>query len=405
MADSRPALRSLEDAKHQLLTSIHRTGKQDIVSLTNALDRVAAEDVVARMPVPPWDNAAMDGYALRSADLDESLTLPVSQRVAAGMQPQPLQAGTAARIFTGAPIPEGTDTVVMQENCQRNGEQVTITQKPAAGENVRRRGHDIASDALLVEKGKRLGPFELGLLASSGIDKVAVTARPQVALLMTGDELVSPGEPLAPGKIFNSNQFVIQALCQRLGVSVVSANPVPDSLEATVSALNKAAEQADVIITMGGVSAGEEDHVKEAVSQAGELLLWKLAIKPGKPFAFGRFADRLFFGLPGNPVSAVVTLLLLVRPALLKWMGSDNNNWPERWVEAGFTRRQVSDREEYLRVSLHCSPDGDVVTPFTRQSSGVLSSLAQSDGLAVIPRGATVTAGDRLRFLAFNAIF
>lgn len=405
MVDSRPALLSLEDAQRQLLATIQSARKQEVVSLANALDRIAAEDIIARIPVPPWNNAAMDGYALRHADLSQSTTLPVSQRIAAGMHPQPLQPGTVARIFTGAPMPEGADTVVMQENCQRNDAQVTVIQLPGPGENVRGRGNDIASDAMLIERGKRLGPFELGLLASSGIDRVAVIAKPRIALLMTGDELVAPGSALTPGKIFNSNQFVIQALCQRLGVSIVSAGHVADSLDATVTALQNAAEQADVIITMGGVSAGEEDHVKEAVSREGELLLWKLAIKPGKPFAFGRFADRLFFGLPGNPVSAVVTLLLLVRPALLKLMGSEQLVWPERWVEAGFSRDQVSDREEYLRVSLHASEKGDVVHPFSRQSSGVLSSLAQSDGLAVIPRGATVKAGERLRFLAFNAIF
>ena len=405
MVDSRPALLSLEDARSQLLASIQPALKQEVVPLADALDRVAAEDVEANMPVPPWDNAAMDGYAFCRADLDHSVTLAVSQRITAGMYPQPLQPGTAARIFTGAPIPEGADTVVMQENCQRHDDLVTVIQLPELGENVRRCGNDIAADALLIAKGKRLGPFELGLLASSGIDRVAVIARPRIALLMTGDELVEPGSALLPGKIFNSNQFVIQALCQRLGVSIVSANRVSDSLDATVTALKQAAERADVIITMGGVSAGEEDHVKDAVSREGELLLWKLAIKPGKPFAFGRFADRLFFGLPGNPVSAVVTLLLLVRPALLKLMGSEQTAWPERWVEAGFSSHQVSDREEYLRVSLQTSEKGEAVKPFSRQSSGVLSSLAASDGLAVIPSGTTVETGDRLRFLAFNAIF
>lgn len=405
MVDSRPTLLSLEDARSQLLASIQPALKQEVVPLADALDRVAAEDVAANMPVPPWDNAAMDGYAFCRADLDQSVTLSVSQRITAGMHPNPLQPGTAARIFTGAPVPDGADTVVMQENCQRQDERVTVIQLPEIGENVRRRGNDIAAGALLITKGKRLGPFELGLLASSGIDRVAVIAMPRIALLMTGDELVKPGSVLPPGKIFNSNQFVIQALCQRLGVSIISANHVTDSLDATVTALKQAAERADVIITMGGVSAGEEDHVKDAVSREGELLLWKLAIKPGKPFAFGRFADRLFFGLPGNPVSAVVTLLLLVRPALLRLMGSERTVWPERWVEAGFSSNHASDREEYLRVSLQASEKGEVVKPFSRQSSGVLSSLAESDGLAVIPSGTTVEAGDRLRFLAFNAIF
>ena len=241
MVDSRPALLSLEDARSQLLASIQPALKQEVVPLADALDRVAAEDVEANMPVPPWDNAAMDGYAFCRADLDHSVTLAVSQRITAGMYPQPLQPGTAARIFTGAPIPEGADTVVMQENCQRHDDLVTVIQLPELGENVRRCGNDIAADALLIAKGKRLGPFELGLLASSGIDRVAVIARPRIALLMTGDELVEPGSALLPGKIFNSNQFVIQALCQRLGVSIVSANRVSDSLDATVTALKQAA--------------------------------------------------------------------------------------------------------------------------------------------------------------------
>ncbi|GFZ78337.1 molybdopterin molybdenumtransferase MoeA [Pseudohongiella nitratireducens] len=402
---SRAALLSLEQARRQLLASIAPLTDTEMVSLASALDRVAAADIAASIPVPPWDNAAMDGYALRRADLEQTPTLPVSQRVAAGMQPDPLQPGTAARIFTGAPVPDHADTVVMQENCEQQNGQVTVVQLPERGENIRRQGSDISAGSKLIEKGQRLGPFQLGLLASTGIDQVPVVAKPKVALLMTGDELVEPGLTLTPGKIFNSNQYVIQALCQRMGIDVVASDHVVDSLDATVSALSQAAEKANVIITMGGVSAGEEDHVKDAVSREGELLLWKLAIKPGKPFAFGRFADSHFFGLPGNPVSAVVTLLLLVRPALLKLMGAAETDWPERWVEAGFSRDQVSDREEYLRVSLKSTPEGDVVQPFSRQSSGVLSSLGQSDGLAVIPKGNKVKKGDRLRFLAFNAIF
>lgn len=405
MSDPRPALISLEDARSQLLASIERMQQAEVVSLANALDRVAAEDIVASTPVPPWDNAAMDGYALRRADLDQSAILNVSQRIAAGMNPKPLEPGTSARIFTGAPVPEGADTVVMQENCERHGEQVTILQLPEVGENVRQCGNDIAPESVLVKQGQILGPFQLGLLASSGVDKIEVVARPKVALLMTGDELVEPGRTLSPGKIFNSNQFVIQALCQRIGVDIVATQRVEDTLEATVAALQQASAVADVIITMGGVSAGEEDHVKDAVSLDGELLLWKLAIKPGKPFAFGRFADRLFFGLPGNPVSAVVTLLLLVRPALLSLMGAEATDWPVRWVDAAFSKDQISDREEFLRVSLQSSPEGDSLQPFSRQSSGVLSSLGQSDGLAVIPKGEKVKPGDRLRFLAFNAIF
>lgn len=405
MPTPRPALLSLEQARSQLLASIEAASDNEIVPLDSALDRVAAADIVANMPVPPWDNAAMDGYALCRADLEQTATLPVSQRIAAGMQPVPLQPGTAARIFTGAPIPEHADTVVMQENCEAQDGRVTVLQLPDAGENIRRKGNDIGSGSKLIEKGQRLGPFQLGLLASSGVARVPVIARPKVALLMTGDELVEPGSALAPGKIFNSNRSVIQALCQHLGVDVVTSAHVSDSLDATVSALTKAAQQADVIITMGGVSAGEEDHVKDAVSRDGELLLWKLAIKPGKPFAFGRFAGSHFFGLPGNPVSAVVTLLLLVRPALLQLMGATQTEWPERWVSAGFVREQTSDREEYLRVTLESCIDGETAHPFSRQSSGVLSSLGQSDGLAVIPKGTRVAQGDRLRFLVFNAIF
>jgi len=374
------------------------------VAVEQADGRVLLESAVASLDVPPWDNSAMDGYAVQTRYAQHDAVLAISQRIPAGETPVPLSSGSAARIFTGAPTPQGADAVIMQENCELLGDgRIRILQPAQPGENIRRRGNDIPQDSLLLSAGHRLNPLDLGLLATTGISDIVVGRQPVVALLSTGDELASPGEPLLPGQIYNSNSVVIRALLKRLGLTVVDLGNVADRREATVEALMQAGEQADCIISTGGVSAGEEDHVRAAVQERGQLDIWKLALKPGKPFAYGRMKEALFFGLPGNPVSAVVGFILLVRPALLAMMGCSGIELPWQTGHAGF-EVTTGDREEYLRIRLMPGEAREVIA-LRNQGSGVTSSLSRADGLAVIAPHTTVKPGDMLRFIAFNDIF
>lgn len=436
MADVRVARRGLlpvQQAIDTIVADARRRVVAEQVDVAQADSRILLADIRASTDVPPWDNSAMDGYAVQAQDAGEGVVLKVSQRVPAGLAPEPLQPGTAARIFTGAPLPEGADAVVMQENCERLPEQssdshaslnaapnatpaatppalgsVRILQAVRVGENVRRRGNDISRDTLLLPAGHRLAPLDLGVLAATGISHVTAGRRPVVAVFSTGDELVTPGTPLRSGQIFNSNAPVMKALLQRMGLQVLELGNVADRRDATVQALKAAATQADCIISTGGVSAGEEDHVRAAVQEHGELAIWKLALKPGKPFAYGRMDTAMFFGLPGNPVSAVVSFVLLVRPALLAMMGAANVTPAWQWCEAGFERPLSGEREEYLRVCVEAaSPTRPTprITPLANQSSGAGSSLSRADGLAVIAPHTAVGQGDLLRFLAFDDIF
>lgn len=346
----------------------------------------------------------MDGYALCLSDLAPGRDLPISQRIAAGQAATPLQAGSCARIFTGAPVPPGADAVVMQENCRVEDGRVHVLQLPDTGENIRRAGDDVAADHQVLDAGHRLRPADIGLLAACGHSHVPVRKRLRVALLVTGDELKPPGSELASGQIYNSNQYSLAALIHSLGMECLDGDVVPDDRLSTEQALERAAGQADCIVTSGGVSAGEEDHMRAAIESRGELRLWKLALKPGKPFAYGRLSDRPLFALPGNPVSAFVTFLLLVRPCLLRMSGVADclPHWMR--LPAGFSRSVSGQREEYLRVQLQHGDEGTVLQPFSSQSSGVLSSLSLSDGLAVIPPHTAVRPGDQLRFAAFSDI-
>lgn len=397
-------LMPLQQAVDIILADAESRRGVERVNLARADGRVLAEDVCAPMDVPPWDNSAMDGYAVQAEEALEGAILDVSQRIPAGTEPEALQPATAARIFTGAPVPAGANAVIMQENCELLPDgrvRILATVKPGA--NIRRRGDDIAEGALLVSAGQRLTPLDLGLLAATGVSQLLTGKPPVVAILSTGDELVEPGEALRPGQIYSSNAIVIQALLRRMGLQVINCGTVADRPDATANALAEAARQADCIITTGGVSAGEEDHVRAAVQEQGRLDIWKLALKPGKPFAYGRVNEALFFGLPGNPVSAVVSFLLLVRPALLCCMGVSQSGLPWRLREADFATT-ASEREEYLRVRL-VSGDDQKIVPFRNQSSGVSSSLSFADGLAVIPPHTAIRRGDMLRFVAFDDIF
>ncbi|RYX97502.1 MAG: molybdopterin molybdenumtransferase MoeA [Comamonadaceae bacterium] len=403
-------LMPLDTALAQLLSYALPLDSPDIVSTFEADARVLADDVVSQLDVPAHDNSAMDGYAVRSADVVAAgTTLRVSQRIAAGSVGQPLEPGTAARIFTGAPVPAGADAIVMQEDCEAlpaDGQpQVRVNAVPPAGQHVRLRGEDIASGAVVLRHGARLTPAELGLAASMGFDTLKVSRPVRVALFSTGDELVMPGQvapaDLKPGAIYNSNRFVLRALLLRMGCTVTDLGIVPDQLEATVAALKGASEQHDLVLTSGGVSVGEEDHVKPAVQSLGELNLWQMAIKPGKPFAYGKVAGAHFIGLPGNPVSSFVTFLLLVRPFLLKLQGATELAPSPIPMTANFTVPKADKRREFLRVRRDAEGG---LSLFTNQSSGVLTSAVWGDGLVDKPAGHTIAQGDTVNFIPFSAL-
>lgn len=403
-ADGVSGLMPVQEALDIILADAQRRVTPERVDLARADGRVVLEDVPAPMDVPPWDNSAMDGYAVQTRAAPQGAILEVSQRIPAGVEPEALQAVTAARIFTGAPLPVGADAVIMQENCEVLADgRIRIRHAAEPGANIRRRGDDIIQGEPLASAGQRLTPLDLGLLAATGVSELLVCKTPVVALLSTGDELAQPGQALRPGQIFSSNAIVLQALLRRMGLHVVDLGTVADRRDETARVLIDAAQQADCIITTGGVSAGEEDHVRSVVQEHGRLDIWKLALKPGKPFAYGRVDDAVFFGLPGNPVSAFVSFALLVRPALLRLMGITETGLPWQLRAAGFDMT-TAEREEYLRV---CVMPGDErrVVPFRNQGSGVSSSLSRADGLAVIAPRTTVQQGDMLRFVAFDDIF
>jgi molybdopterin molybdotransferase len=405
--EPKPAgLRSVEEALSLLLSHARPVADVQTVPLETALGRVLAAPVASAIDVPPWDNSAMDGYALRAADLTgEAPRLPVSQRIAAGDAGRPLAPGTAARIFTGAPIPAGADTVVMQEVCTADGDRVIVNQPPKPGANVRRTGEDIRAGSEVLGAGTRLGPAHLGLAASVGVDAVTVRRRLKVALFCSGDELVMPGRLLGPGQIYNSNHYTAGALLRALGCEVVELGIVEDTLEATCAALERGAATADLVLASGGVSVGEEDHVKPAVERLGSLDLWKLAIRPGKPLAFGRIGDTPFIGTPGNPVSLFVTFVLLARPFILALQGRrDPLPVPVR-AAAAFDWPKPDRRREYARARLERGPDGTPsVHVHPSRSSAVLSSVAWANGLAVLPEGKVLAAGDPVDFLPFSEL-
>ncbi len=389
------ALRSVETTLHQLLADVPSWGAE-FRNLAQALGAILATDVYAQIDVPPADNSAMDGYALRIDDLVGDRPLLISQRIPAGATGGALQAGTAARIFTGASIPPGADTVIAQEDCELIGDLLQVNVTPRTGQHIRPRGQDITRGQLILAKGHRLVAADLGLLASLGIASVQVARRIRVALMSTGDELREPGQALADGQIYNSNRPMLAALIESLGAEVIDIGIVADTPEATRDALKRGAASAEVVISSGGVSVGEEDHVKGEVEALGSLNLWKLAIKPGKPLAYGRVLEVPFFGLPGNPVSGFVTFCLLVRPYLLKMQGATKLLPPQWPARAQFEWPRAGTRQEYLRARVVPGDGGMEVEIHPQQSSGALSSVSWCNALAIIPIGKTLRRGDRV---------
>ena len=413
---SRAPLTPLEDALAAVLAQAQPLPGAAFVDLLQADGRVLAADCIAPLQVPPLDNSAMDGYAVRSAEVAQAGTaLPVSQRIPAGQVGTALQVGTVARIFTGAPLPPGADAIVMQEDCTvLDDGRVRFDAVPQPGQFVRRAGQDIALGSTALQAGLRLTPAALGLAASLGLAQLPVARRPRVALFSTGDELALPGsiapQDLPPGHIFNSNRYVLASLLQRWGCEVVDGGILPDDRAATHAALAQAAKDCDLLVTSAGVSVGEEDHVRPVVEQLGALSLWKIAMKPGKPFAFGHVrrsggdpaAGRAhFIGLPGNPVSSLITALVLLRPFVLALQGASVVQPPAHWLTADFEITQRDSRREFLRARRNAAGQLEL---FANQNSGVLTSTVWAEGLVDNPAQTLIARGDRVRFLPFSEL-
>ena len=393
-----------EQALEKLLAAAQPVEEVRHVPLLAAAGRVLAVVQQSGVSVPPLDNSAMDGYAVRTADVTTAgICLPISQRIPAGTVGVPLQPGSVARIFTGAPIPAGADAVVMQERCEHGEGGVVINHMPKFGENIRRAGEDITAGADILPAGVKLRPQEIALAASAGLPELPVYRRVRVGMFFTGDELVQPGEPLSPGAIYNSNRYALRTLLEGMGCEVRDLGAVEDRLDATCDALRRAAADNDLVITSGGVSVGEEDHVKPAVEAEGELDMWKIAIKPGKPLAFGKIRKEgghaWFIGLPGNPVAAFVTCLMMVRPFVMRLQGIAqitprilNLPCASAW------NKPDGARLEFLRGRIN---EAGAIELYRNQGSAVATSLCWSDGLILNPPGNCIAAGDTVRFVSF----
>jgi molybdopterin molybdotransferase len=399
-----------EQALERLLSAARPVEEIRCLPLTAVLGRVLAVPQRSTVSSPPLDNSAMDGYAVRTSDVPAAGTcLPVSQRIPAGSVGTPLQPGSAARIFTGAPVPAGADAVIMQERCEHGPGGVVINHVPRPGENIRRAGEDILAGAEILPAGIRLRPQDIALAASAGLPELPVFRRLRVGVFFTGDELVQPGEPLPPGAIYNSNRYGLRALLDGLGCEVRDLGAVADDLDATREALRRAAADNDLIVTSGGVSVGEEDHVKPAVEAEGKLDLWKIAIKPGKPLAFGEVrrvggesgGKSWFIGLPGNPVSALVTFLMVVRPFVLRLQGVARVTPSALTLAAGFDWLRPDVRREFLRARLDEAGNVDL---FPDQGAGVQSSLVWANGIIDNPPGQVIRRGDPVRFIPFSEL-
>jgi molybdopterin molybdotransferase len=393
---------TVEQALAQVLAGADVLTDVETVPTLQACGRVLATPVVSAMDVPPMDNSQMDGYAVRTLDVPATpTTLRVSQRIAAGHVGGALEPGTAARIFTGAPVPAGADAIVMQEACVAQGDRVTLNERPERGAWIRRAGVDVEAGQTVLAGGTRLRPQDLGLAASVGVGELTVYRRLRVAVFFTGDELVMPGEPLPPGRIYNSNRFVLRGLLEKLGCEVLDLGIVPDDRQRTREAFASASVGADLIVTSGGVSVGEEDHVKPAVEAEGRLEMWQIAMKPGKPLAFGHVRTVPFLGLPGNPVSSFVTFLLFARPFILRRQGVLAVEPRALALPADFELAKGDKRREFLRARLN---ERGALELFPNQNSAVLNSAVWADGLIDNPPGQSIRPGDVVRFLPYSEL-
>ena len=393
-------LLSVDEALEQMLAGATPVSGVEEISTIEATHRVLARAQRSTMDVPPMDNSAMDGFAVRIADVHSPLK--ITQRIMAGSVGKPLEPGTAARIFTGAPIPPGADAIAMQEHCAVTGDQVVIQKKPKPAQWIRYVGSDIRKGAEILPAGKRLLPQDTGLAASVGIRTLPVFRKVKLGLFFTGDELVMPGEPLAPGRIYNSNRFTLRGLAEVFGCELKDYGIVPDTLAATREVLRRAAAECDVVVTSGGVSVGDADYVKPAVEAEGSLLMWRIAMKPGRPLAFGKVGEAFFVGLPGNPVSSFVTFLVFVRPFLLRTQGMTEVAPRAIAARADFDWPQPDSRREFLRVKWNAQGGLEI---YPTQDSAVLTSTAWADGLLDNPAGHAIRKGDSVRFLPYSELY
>ena len=403
------SLMSADDALSFLIDSASVTAMTEAVSLDDSLGRILASDIHSTINVPGFDNSAMDGYTIALNDnqvAQENLSFDVVDRIAAGSTGNDLKIGNAARIFTGAPIPNGANTVVMQEECTLSEDKSQITVKRAINlnENIRPTGNDILKDNVILSSGRQIKPQDISLAASVGVGELVVFKKIKVVVFFTGDELVEPGNPLTPGKIYNSNRYALVALLKQVGCDVINLGNIEDKLDATCEALEALESQCDLIMTTGGVSVGEEDHVKPAVEKLGELNLWKIRMKPGKPLAYGKVKQTPFIGLPGNPVSSFVTFCIFSLPFIKKMQGNSNYESKILKVKTNFDCKRAKPRREYARVRIDHSTETPLANLFPKQGSDVMSSVVWADGIIEIPENTTFETGTILNYYSMSEL-
>ncbi len=393
-----------QEALKQLLAQVNQQTNTEKPGVDTAFNRILAEDITSTINVPPATNSAMDGYVFNNKDLNPKgdTRLPISQRICAGEMGSPLLAGTCARIFTGAPIPDNSDTVIMQEWVSIENDHIIFNRQLAAGTNCRRAGEDIEQGQVILTKGTKIRAQELGLIASIGLKTVTVFAKTTVGLFLTGDELVEPGQALKAGQIYDSNSYTLQGLLHSMDCNIIHLGIIGDTLEATKQALNTAADKADIVITTGGVSVGEEDHVRIALEAIGNTTLWRLNIKPGKPLVYGTINNTAFIGLPGNPVSAFVTFCLFVCPHLKKMQNKHQFLPTSFQVKAAFNWPKPDKRREFLRARLSQNEHGMAqVGIYKHQGSGVLMSTSWATGVIEVPENTAIQQGDMVNYIPY----
>lgn len=403
------SMMSADSALEFLIVSALAPVKTEVVGLDDALGRILANDIHSSINVPGFDNSAMDGYTIALSDEQlnkENLSFTIVDRIPAGSTGNELNEGCAARIFTGAPIPKGGNTVIMQEECQlsEDGTQITINRTISLNENIRPTGNDIVEGGVILQRGRQLQPQDISLAASVGVGEICVFSQIKVGVFFTGDELVEPGNPLDTGKIYNSNRYALVALLKQVGCEVLNLGNIKDKFESTCNALSELSGKCDLIMTTGGVSVGEEDHVKSAVESLGELNLWKIRMKPGKPLAFGKVGETAFIGLPGNPVSSFVTFAIFALPFIKKMQGNSKYQSNAIKVYANFACKRAKPRREYARVRLDYSSGTAEANLFPKQGSDVMSSIVWADGIIEIPEDTTFEAGELLNYYPLSEL-